>query len=235
MSAEPSIPLNAERVPDIGQGWLEHLGGHFQRSYFQQLKAFLVEERAQHAVYPKGKDMLRALPETPLEQVRVVLLGQDPYHGPGQAHGLCFSVPEGVPIPPSLQNMFIELERDLGLPRPRSGDLTSWARQGVLLLNATLSVRAHSAGSHQNKGWETFTDAAISAVNTARTGVVFLLWGRYAQNKEVLIDADRHYVLKAPHPSPLSAHKGFIGCGHFSATNAILHGQGQAPIDWRLP
>lgn len=226
---------NAPARPDIGPGWWERLKAEFGRDYFAGLKAWLVQERAAHRVYPKGGDIFRALKETPFETVKVVLLGQDSYHGPGQAHGLCFSVPAGVPAPPSLQNMFIELERDLGIPRPSSGDLTPWARQGVLLLNTTLTVREHSAGSHQGRGWETFTDAAIHALAMHRSGLVFLLWGRHAQSKQGLIDPERHYILKAPHPSPLSAHKGFIGCGHFSAANEILTAQGHAPIRWELP
>ena len=221
--------------PDIGPEWYQRLQGQFTQPYFQTLKAFLVAEPAQHLVHPRAKDIFRAFNDTPFDAVKVVLLAQDPYHGPGQAHGLCFSVPAGVPFPPSLNNIFAELARDLGMPRPTSGDLTPWARQGVLLLNATLTVRSSTAGSHQGKGWETFTDAAISALARERHGLVFLLWGRYAQNKEALIDPERHYVLKAPHPSPLSAHKGFIGCGHFSATNEILQAQGIGPIDWTLP
>ncbi len=165
--------------------------------------------------------------------MRVVILGQDPYHGPGQAHGLCFSVPRGIPPPPSLVNIFTEIERDLGIPKPAHGDLSAWADQGVLLLNATLTVRAEQAGSHQGKGWERFTDAAIAALARERTGIIFLLWGRYAQNKERLI-GDHHYVLKAPHPSPLSAYRGFIGCGHFSQANELLAAQGLPPIDWRV-
>jgi uracil-DNA glycosylase len=223
---------NAAPVPDIGQGWYQHLEPVFRSPRFVALKEFLVVERTQYSVFPKGGDIFNAFKRTPFDAVSVVILGQDPYHGPGQAHGLCFSVPDGVPHPPSLENIFKELERDFGRPRPASGDLSRWADQGVLLLNATLTVRAHTAGSHQGKGWEEFTDAAISALSKEREGIVFLLWGRYAQNKEGLIDADRHYVLKAPHPSPLSAHRGFIGCGHFSAANAILSAQGKAPIEW---
>lgn len=235
MTAGTTTLSNEGSRPDIGAEWYERLKGEFDQPYFQQLKAFLLAERAQYAVYPKGRDIFRAFNETPFGKVKVVLLGQDPYHGPGQAHGLCFSAPAGTPFPPSLQNIFAELERDLGMPRPHSGDLTPWARQGVLLLNATLTVRANSAGSHQGRGWETFTDAAIAALASERQGLVFLLWGRYAQNKEGLVDPERHYVLKAPHPSPLSAHKGFIGCGHFRQTNEILAAQGLAPVDWTLP
>lgn len=223
---------NASTTPDIGEGWSERMASAFGTSSFAVLKAFLVEERTRYTVFPKGKDIFNAFRLTPFDHVSVVILGQDPYHGPGQAHGLCFSVPDGVPHPPSLENIFKELERDFGRPRPASGDLSHWAAQGVLLLNATLTVRAHSAGSHQNKGWEQFTDTAIRALATEREGIVFFLWGRYAQNKEVLIDTDRHYVLKAPHPSPLSAHRGFIGCGHFSTANSILQAQGKTPIAW---
>lgn len=227
--------LNANKVPDIGEGWYEVLAEQFGAPYFQQLKQFLETERSTQQVFPKGREIFQAFKLTPFQQVRIVLLGQDPYHGPGQAHGLCFSVPQGVPAPPSLQNMFKELERDLGLPRPVHGELSHWARQGVLMLNATLTVRAHEAGSHQGQGWERFTDAAIQQLSEHRTGVIFLLWGRFAQQKADLIDQRKHYVLTAPHPSPLSAHKGFIGCGHFSAVNELLLAQGNTPIDWRSP
>ena len=234
MEAESFTSDNAPERPLIGQGWWEQLGREFEQPYFRALKEWLVMERAAHKVYPRGADIFRAFNSTPFEQVKVVLLGQDPYHGPGQAHGLSFSVPAGVPAPPSLQNMFAELHRDLDIPRPAIGDLSPWAAQGVLLLNTTLTVREHEAASHQGRGWETFTDAAIRAVVQHRSGVVFLLWGRHAQNKTGLIDPEKHYILKAPHPSPLSAHKGFIGCGHFSATNELLEAQGLAPINWSL-
>ena len=224
---------NAALRPDIGAGWFEQLKGEFAAPYFSELKSFLIQERATHVVFPRGSDILQTFNRTAFDAVRVVILGQDPYHGPGQAHGLCFSVPAGVPAPPSLLNIFKEIDRDLGIPKPRNGDLGPWADQGVLLLNATLTVRANEAGSHQGRGWERFTDAAITALARERTGIVFLLWGRYAQNKEALI-GDQHYVLKAPHPSPLSAHRGFIGCGHFGQANELLIAQGSAPIDWRL-
>ncbi len=224
---------NVTTRPDIGEGWYGHLRDEFASPWFAELRTFLVEERATHAVYPKGRDIFNAFKHTPFNRVRVVILGQDPYHGPGQAHGLSFSVPQGVPPPPSLQNIFSEIKRDLGISKPTHGDLSSWADQGVLLLNATLTVRAEQAGSHQGKGWERFTDAAISALARERKGLVFLLWGRFAQQKESLI-GDQHYVLKAPHPSPLSAHRGFIGCGHFGQANDLLVAQGQAPIDWSL-
>lgn len=226
-------PENAAARPDIGEGWFERLRKEFEAPYFSDLKTFLVNERQEHVVYPRGRDIFRAFQHTPFHEVRVVILGQDPYHGPGQAHGLCFSVPAGTPAPPSLLNIFQELQRDQGIPRPTHGDLTAWADQGVLLLNATLTVRAHEPGSHQGRGWERFTDAAISALARERAGLIFMLWGRYAMNKEPLI-GDRHYVLKAPHPSPLSAHRGFIGCGHFGQANELLAAQGQAPIDWRI-
>ncbi len=224
---------NASARPDIGPGWYERLAVEFSAPYFAELKAFLLAERAQHTTYPKGRDIFNAFQRTPFDQVRVVILGQDPYHGPGQAHGLCFSVPHGVTPPPSLANILTEIERDLGIPKPTHGDLSAWADQGVLLLNATLTVRAEQAGSHQGKGWERFTDAAIAALARERTGLIFLLWGRYAQDKERLI-GDRHYVLKAPHPSPLSAYRGFIGCGHFGQANELLAAQGLPPIDWRV-
>jgi uracil-DNA glycosylase len=224
-----------EKRPVIGDGWTSRLSGELESPYFGELRRFLVEERASHPVYPRGRDIFNAFALTPFDQVKVVILGQDPYHGPGQAHGLCFSVPDGVPPPPSLQNIFAELKRDLGMPTPRSGDLSTWARQGVLLLNATLTVRAEQAASHQGRGWERFTDAAIGRLSAERHGLVFMLWGRFAQQKAALIDTDRHYVLTAPHPSPLSAHRGFIGCGHFSAANEILAAQGITPIDWTLP
>jgi len=226
---------NATKQPDIGPGWFAPLAAEFGADYFAALKVFLVQQRAMHTVFPKARDIFAAFHRTPFEQVRVVLLGQDPYHGPGQAHGLCFSVPEGTVPPPSLRNMFTELERDLGLPRPAHGNLGAWAAQGVLLLNATLTVRSGEAGSHQGQGWEHFTDAAIRAVSAHHSGVIFLLWGNYAQRKAELIDTDKHYILKAPHPSPLSAHRGFIGCGHFSHVNTLLAAQGKAAIDWSLP
>ena len=230
-TAAPS--KNAPPRPDIGEGWYARLSDEFAAPWFAELKAFLVEERAKHTVYPKGRDIFNAFQRTPFDAVRVVILGQDPYHGPGQAHGLCFSVPAGVPPPPSLHNIFTEIQRDLGIAKPAHGDLSKWADQGVLLLNATLTVCAEQAGSHQGKGWERFTDAAISALARERKGIVFLLWGRFAQNKEGLI-GDQHYVLKAPHPSPLSAHRGFIGCGHFGQANELLAAQAQAPVDWSL-
>ena len=202
----------------------------------QQLAAFLRDElRAGKTIYPPPRRIFAALDATPFERVKVVILGQDPYHGPGQAHGLCFSVLPGVPIPPSLANIFAELERDLGIPRPAHGCLLPWAHQGVLLLNAVLTVERGKPGSHQGRGWEGFTDAIIEHINRERAGIVFLLWGSPAQSKGRLIDAQRHRVLKAPHPSPLSAHRGFLGCRHFSQTNQWLSEHGETPIDWRPP
>ncbi|MFM9052381.1 MAG: uracil-DNA glycosylase, partial [Bacteroidota bacterium] len=200
-----------------------------------KLKEFLQEEKKQGMnIFPSGGNIFAAFEKTPFEDVRVVILGQDPYHGPGQAHGLSFSVPEGIPIPPSLLNIFKELNFEFGWPHPPHGNLSKWARKGVLLLNATVTVRSGQAGSHQKKGWEEFTDAVIRKISNDKSGVIFLLWGRYAQAKESLVDPDRHHVLKAPHPSPLSAHQGFLGCGHFKRANELLVQQGLVPIDWRL-
>lgn len=218
--------------PQIEESWKEALREEFQKPYFYQLRDFLVAEKKAHPVYPPGPLIFNAYRHTPLNKVKVVILGQDPYHGPGQAHGLCFSVPEGIPIPPSLVNIYKEIKCDLGMDVKGGGDLTKWADQGVLLLNATLTVRANQAGSHQKKGWETFTDATITLVSNRLEGVVFMLWGRYAQNKATLIDSNRHLVLKAAHPSPLSAYNGFFGCRHFSKANDYLVQTGREPIRW---
>ena len=220
--------------PVIEEQWGRVLADQFCQDYFADLKLFLMEEKAKHAVYPPGKYIFNAFNQTPFDKVKVVLLGQDPYHEPGQAHGLCFSVRPGVPLPKSLINICKELQTDLGVPFPQCGDLTAWARQGVLLLNATLTVRAHVAGSHQNHGWERFTDTVIRKVSEGRDHVVFLLWGQYAQAKAPLIDQHKHLVLKAPHPSPLSASRGLFGCRHFSKANTWLVSQGVEPVDWRL-
>jgi uracil-DNA glycosylase len=198
------------------------------------LRAFLVEQKSKHAVFPPGAEMFNAFAFTPFDQVRVVILGQDPYHGPGQAHGLCFSVRKGVRPPPSLQNIFKELHQDLDVPEPAHGELTAWAEQGVLLLNTVLSVRAHSANSHRGQGWEQFTDRVIELLNAEREGLVFVLWGSAAGRKAEMVDDNRHLILRSPHPSPLSAHRGFFGCKHFSQINAHLERQGGAPIDWVL-
>jgi len=212
--------------------WKEQLKEEFDKPYFKSLAEFVRAEYASKTVYPPPACIFQALDLVPFDQVRVVILGQDPYHGSGQAHGLCFSVPEGVPMPPSLQNIFKEIHQDLGLPIPKSGNLKHWADQGVLLLNATLTVAAGAAGSHQKKGWEEFTDAIIRKLSDGREGLVFLLWGAYAQKKGAHIDRAKHLVLEAPHPSPLSAHNGFFGCRHFSKTNEYLLSRGQKPIEW---
>ena len=220
----------------LAPSWQARVGEYLERPDMRALGDFLrAEKAAGKRIYPPGPNMFAALDATPFEQVKVVVLGQDPYHGPGQAHGLSFSVPPGVEVPPSLLNIFKELERDLGLPRPDHGCLLPWAKQGVLLLNAVLSVEHGRAGAHQGKGWEGFTDHVVERLANEREGLVFLLWGSYAQAKGRVIDNLRHCVLRAPHPSPLSAHRGFLGCGHFSAANRWLQGRGQAPIDWRLP
>ncbi|ASB50185.1 uracil-DNA glycosylase [Alkalitalea saponilacus] len=218
--------------PVIEESWKKALSKEFDAPYFLELKKFLIEEKQNHTIYPPGSLIFNAFNHTPFEKVKVVLLGQDPYHGAGQAHGLCFSVPDGVKQPPSLKNIFKEIQDDIGTPPPHSGDLTRWANQGILLLNATLTVRASSAGSHQGKGWEQFTDAAIKAVSTNCQNIVFLLWGRYAQNKTSLIDTSKHLVLKAAHPSPFSAYNGFFGCKHFSKTNEWLQNYGKEAIVW---
>jgi uracil-DNA glycosylase len=218
----------------IDESWRTLLRDEFESVYFQALRGFLVEERRKYTVYPPGQQIFSAFNLTPFNKVKVVILGQDPYHGPGQAHGLCFSVPDGMPKPPSLINIFKEIETDLGIPVPREGNLTAWARQGVLLLNAILTVRANTPTSHQNKGWETFTDAVIRNLSEKRKNLVFLLWGNYAQAKEKLIDSDRHFILKAAHPSPLSASRGFLGCRHFSKVNNILSEMGLNEINWSI-
>ena len=225
---------NQATYPKIEESWKEVLKEEFEKEYFKNLVQFIKEENKNHIIYPAGRNIFAAFDNTPFPSVRVVLLGQDPYHGPGQAHGLCFSVPDGVAFPPSLRNIFKELHNDLGIPVPYSGNLTKWAKQGVFLLNATLTVRQHQAGSHQGKGWEEFTDQVIKTISDLRSGVVFLLWGNYAQKKENLIDINRHYILKAPHPSPLSASRGFFGSKHFSKTNKIFQENGLPPIDWNL-
>ncbi|MBR5777554.1 MAG: uracil-DNA glycosylase [Bacteroidales bacterium] len=219
--------------PIMEESWLEVLRPDFESEYFAQLKAFLVEERKQYQCFPKGKDIFSAFWHTPFSNVKVVILGQDPYHGEGQAHGLCFSVPPGIACPPSLVNIFKEINSDLGTSIPATcGTLTGWAKQGVFLLNTTLTVRAHHAGSHFGHGWEQFTDSVISNISRHQQGVVFLLWGNPAIAKSKLIDTSKHHILTAPHPSPLSAYRGFFGCKHFSKTNQILLSQGKTPINW---
>ena len=217
----------------LEKSWQNQLAAEFDASYFKGLTNFVRQEYQQFKCFPPGKDIFNALDSTPFESVRVVLLGQDPYHGDGQAHGLSFSVPEGVAHPPSLINIFKELEADIGKPYPKSGTLSHWAAQGVLLLNATLSVRAGQAGSHQNKGWEQFTDAIIASLSSQKKGIVFMLWGNYAKKKGKHIDRSKHLALEAGHPSPLSANRGlWFGNKHFSKTNAYLTKHGDAPIAW---
>lgn len=212
--------------------WLERLQPEFDKPYFENLIAFVRDEYTHHIVYPPAKLIFNAFNLCPFNKVKVVLIGQDPYHEPGQAHGLCFSVNDGVPFPPSLRNIFQEISTDIGTPVPQSGNLTRWAEQGVLLLNATLTVREHAAGSHQKRGWEEFTDAVISILSTQREGLVFILWGSYAQSKAKLIDASKHCILKSAHPSPLSAYRGFFGNHHFSLANNYLVNKGEEPIGW---
>lgn len=216
----------------IDQSWKEHLQAEFDKPYFKALTDFVRDEYAHGPVYPPGKLIFNAFDLCPFDKVKVVIIGQDPYHEPGQAHGLCFSVNDGVPFPPSLRNIFKEISDDLGKPVPPSGDLTRWARQGVLLLNATLTVRAGMAGSHQGRGWEEFTDAVIRELNSGRDGLVFILWGGYAKKKGAMIDRSRHLVLSSAHPSPLSAYNGFFGNHHFSQTNNWLISHGESPIEW---
>jgi uracil-DNA glycosylase len=226
----------SEHQVRLEPSWKARVGEYLSRPEMLRLSEFLrAELRAGKTIYPPPRCIFAALDATPFEQVKVVILGQDPYHGPGQAHGLCFSVLPGVPPPPSLVNIFSEIGRDLGIARPDHGCLIPWARQGVLLLNSVLTVERGLAGSHQGKGWEGFTDSVIDHLNREREGLVFLLWGSYAQAKGALIDTRRHRVLKAPHPSPLSAHRGFMGCGHFSKVNQWLSEHSQAEIDWSLP
>lgn len=217
---------------DIEPSWHEKLMAEFEKPYFEMLTQFVRAEYANGLCFPPGKLIFNAFNQCPFDNVKVVLIGQDPYHEPGQAQGLCFSVGDEVKFPPSLRNIFTEIQSDLGVAVPDSGDLTRWAKQGVLLLNATLTVRAHAAGSHQNKGWETFTDAVIRAVSEGRDNVVFMLWGSYAQSKAKLIDSTRHCVLKSAHPSPLSAYRGFFGNHHFSICNQYLQQHGLAAINW---
>lgn len=216
----------------IEKTWKEQIGGEFDKPYFAALADFVRAEYAQNACYPPGSLIFNAFNLCPFDKVKVVIIGQDPYHEPGQAHGLCFSVNDGVRFPPSLVNIFREIQSDLGTPMPPTGNLVRWAVQGVLLLNATLTVRAHQAGSHQNHGWETFTDAVISTLSAERSGLVFILWGSYAQSKARMIDSSRHLVLQSVHPSPLSAHRGFFGNRHFSRANQYLVSKGKQPIVW---
>ncbi len=216
----------------IHESWLKVLHAEFEKTYFETLIRFVKQEYANTTVYPEGKNIFRAFELCPFECVKVVILGQDPYHGSHQANGLCFAVHDGIKLPPSLQNIYKEIAKDLNVPEPRTGNLDHLAKQGVLLLNATLTVRSNQPGSHQNKGWEQFTDAVIKIISEKKEHVVFLLWGKYAQEKGNIIDSSKHYVLKAPHPSPFSADRGFFGCGHFSKTNEYLTSIGEKPIKW---
>jgi uracil-DNA glycosylase len=220
--------------PQIEESWKIILKDEFQKEYFAELKTFLTAEKKIYSIYPKGGDTFSAFNLCSFNSTKVVVIGQDPYHGSGQAHGLSFSVPIGIKPPPSLKNIFKELHTDLNFEIPNHGDLTAWAQQGVLLLNATLTVRAKQAASHQKKGWEQFTNRVIKEISDKKEGVVFLLWGRFAQDKEVLIDSTRHHILTAPHPSPFSAHSGFFGCKHFSKTNYLLSQQNQDSINWQI-
>ncbi len=219
---------------DINAEWYEVLKEQFEAGYFKSLKNFLLIEKQNYTVYPPGNQIFTAFNLTSFSSVKVVILGQDPYHGAGQAHGLCFSVSEGVAHPPSLQNIFKELQSDMGIPYPKSGHLGPWAQQGVFLLNATLTVRSGMAGSHQKQGWETFTDEVIRQLSLRKQGLVFILWGSYAQAKTNLIDQNKHHILKAVHPSPLSVYRGFFGSKPFSMTNEILKNEGKEPIDWSI-
>ncbi|MTI10097.1 uracil-DNA glycosylase [Curvivirga aplysinae] len=220
----------------LEKSWMDKLEPEFSAPYMQELKSFLqAEQQAGKTIFPASSEYFHALDLTPLDQVRVVILGQDPYHGDGQAHGLSFSVKPGVKTPPSLMNIYKELQSDLGITPPKHGLLEDWAKQGVLLLNATLTVERANAGSHQNKGWEEFTDRIIHEVNNLPHPVVFMLWGSYAQKKASFVDQSKHCILKAPHPSPLSAHRGFLGCKHFSKANAFLQQNGLEPINWEIP
>lgn len=225
-----------QRSIQLEPSWLAKIGSEFDKDYMLALRDFLREQKSRRKViYPKGSEFFNAFNSTSFEQVKVVILGQDPYHGPGQAHGLCFSVNHGIQIPPSLVNIYKEIESDLGIKPANNGYLQHWAQQGVLLLNSVLTVERGRAASHQGKGWEEFTDQAIAQLNEHRQGLVFMLWGSYAQRKGQFIDQQKHLVLKAPHPSPLSAHRGFFGCRHFSKANEYLQSQGMEPIDWEVP
>lgn len=235
MPRRPRTMADTDRIK-LEPSWKARVGDYLLRPEMRALSAFLRERASAGArIFPPARNIFAAFDATPFDRVKVVVLGQDPYHGPGQAHGLCFSVQPDVPVPPSLLNMYKEIERDLGLPRPDHGYLMPWARQGVLLLNAVLTVEQGKAGAHQGRGWEEFTDHVVEVLDREREGLVFMLWGSYAQKKGRIVDARRHRVLRTTHPSPLSAHRGFLGSGHFSAANDYLQRRGAAPIDWSLP
>ncbi len=232
----PEGQETSAREIHLESSWKSRLEPEFKQSYMTELRAFLLSRKRERAlIYPPGPSIFNALDSTPFERVKVVILGQDPYHGPGQAHGLCFSVRLGVPTPPSLINIFREIETDLDIQAPDHGNLQAWAGQGVLLLNAVLTVEKGRAGAHQGKGWERFTDQVVRLLNAEREGLVFMLWGSYALKKGAVIDRERHLVLSAPHPSPLSAHRGFFGCQHFSRANHYLEERGLEPVNWKLP
>ena len=227
--------MSAKNVnPKIEESWKFTLKDEFQADYFASLKSFLLEEKSKYLIFPPSERIFAAFDHTPFDRVKVVIIGQDPYHGQGQAHGLCFSVPPGIRKPPSLLNIFKEIRDDLGHPIPESGTLEKWAGQGVLLINATLTVRANSPGSHQNKGWEQFTDAVIKKLSDEKSGLIFILWGNFAIAKKEMIDQTKHFILTAAHPSPFSAYRGFFGCRHFSKTNEILTNQNKTEIDWKI-
>ena len=235
VAEESTNSTDAVQRIKLEPSWKAVLFGEFEQPYMQQLRSFLFQEKqAGKTLYPPGNEIFNAFNLTPFDQVRVVVLGQDPYHGPGQAHGLCFSVKAGVPLPPSLKNIYKEINHELGINFDKNGCLIPWARQGVLLLNSVLTVEQGRAAAHRGKGWEHFTDRVIEVLNEKRNGLVFLLWGSYAQNKGKIIDSRKHRVLKSPHPSPLSAHRGFLGNGHFKKTNDFLQAQGSEPIDWKI-
>lgn len=221
-------------APQIDRSWLEKLSSEFEKPYFSEMKDFLIQEKGSHSIYPPGTEIFAAFNKTPFQDVKVVIIGQDPYHGPGQANGLSFSVARGVQSPPSLLNIFKELKADLEIEIPAHGDLSGWAQQGALLLNAVLTVRHKQPGSHRQKGWEAFTDSVIRVLSEEKDGLVFLLWGNFARSKKELIDLKKHFVLESPHPSPFSAHRGFFGSRPFSKTNQLLTQAGKPPIDWKL-
>lgn len=220
--------------PNIEKSWKNALLEEFNKVYFSELKSFMIEEKKKHKIYPPEDLIFSAFNRTPIDKVKVVIIGQDPYHGVGQANGLCFSVSDGIKLPPSLKNIFKELNSDLGIEMSKSGNLESWADQGILMLNATLTVRHSEAGSHQKRGWEKFTDAVIKLISDQKENIVFLLWGNFAQSKSSLINEKKHHILKAAHPSPFAAHRGFFGCKHFSKTNEILQRLGKSPINWKI-
>jgi len=234
LSLKHHFLITMKKKIQLEKGWKNVLQEEFGKNYMRNLMKFLIKEKVNYTIYPNGKNIFNAFNTTPFNNVKVVILGQDPYHGKGQAHGLSFSVPNEVKTPPSLVNIFKEIDRDLGIQNHDKGDLTNWAKQGVLLLNSTLTVRKNEAGSHQNKGWEEFTDKVISTISKLKNGVIFLLWGKVAKDKQKLINKNKHHILMSSHPSPLSAYRGFLGCSHFSVCNEILKNQNKTEINWKL-